>query len=95
MKGKQKQIPTYGHHATVSLFGCVHIQNGEFLCMETDRDAQAFLEFLRYVLSRYESQHIVMILDNARIHHAKLLQPFLKENEDRLPCYSSHPIPRI
>lgn len=25
-----------------------------------------------------------MILDNARIHHAKLLQPFLKENEDCL-----------
>ena len=51
--------------------------------METDRcDAQAFLEFLRYILSQYEYQHIVMILDNARIHHAKLLQPFLKENED-------------
>ncbi|KMY49593.1 hypothetical protein AC625_08600 [Peribacillus loiseleuriae] len=53
--------------------------------METDRcDAQAFLEFLRYVLSRYGHQHIGMIFDNARIHHAKLLQPFLKENEDRL-----------
>ncbi|AGE22675.1 hypothetical protein LH47_02244 [Anoxybacillus thermarum] len=25
-----------------------------------------------------------MILDNARIHHAKLIQPFLKEHEDRL-----------
>ena len=47
----------------MSLFGCVHIQNGEFLCMETDRcDAQAFLEFLRYILSQYEHQHIVMII---------------------------------
>lgn len=53
--------------------------------METGRcDAQAFLAFLRYVLSQYENQSIVMILDNARIHHAKLLQPFLKEHEDRL-----------
>ena len=25
-----------------------------------------------------------MILDNARIHHAKLIQPFLEENKDRL-----------
>jgi transposase len=62
--------------------------------METDRcDAQAFLEFLRYVLSRYENQHVVMILANARIHRAKLIQPFLKENEDGLiflflPSYS-------
>ena len=55
--------------------------------METDRcDAQAFLAFLRYVLSHYENENkpIVMILDNARIHHAKLIQPFLKEHEDRL-----------
>ena len=25
-----------------------------------------------------------MILDNSRIHHAKLLKPFSKENSDRL-----------
>lgn len=25
-----------------------------------------------------------MILDNSRIHHAKLIQPFLEENKDRL-----------
>ncbi|WP_093471113.1 transposase [Paenibacillus popilliae] len=35
---------------------------------------------------------IVMILDNARIHHAKLLQPFLEENTRLhfvfLPTYS-------
>jgi transposase len=53
--------------------------------METNRcDAQAFLTFLRYVLSQHKDRHIVMILDNARIHHAKLLQPFLKEHEHRL-----------
>jgi transposase len=27
---------------------------------------------------------MAVILENARIHHAKLLQPFLKENEDNL-----------
>ena len=25
-----------------------------------------------------------MVLDNARIHHAKFIQPFLKENRERL-----------
>ncbi|MFC3885106.1 transposase [Bacillus songklensis] len=34
VKGKQKQIPMYGHHAMVSLFSCVNIRNGEFLCIE-------------------------------------------------------------
>jgi putative transposase len=35
-----------------------------------------------------------MVLDNARVHHAKLIQPFLEHNKDRLelmflPPYSS------
>ncbi|PEN79865.1 hypothetical protein CN553_30345 [Bacillus cereus] len=29
-------------------------------------------------------KHIVMVLDNARIHHAKLLKPFLRKNSQRL-----------
>lgn len=38
---------------------------------------------------------MVIILDNARTHHAKILEPFLKENEHRLtllflPPYSPH-----
>jgi len=36
VKGRQKQIPTYGHHAMVSLFSGVNIETGEFLCVETD-----------------------------------------------------------
>ncbi|MBG9987359.1 transposase, partial [Facklamia sp. DSM 111018] len=47
-------------------------------------DAETFLRFLQLVLERYPTGKIVMILDNARIHHAKLIQPFLKEHEDRL-----------
>lgn len=45
------------------------------------------------MLALYPKGKIVMVLDNARIHHAKLLQPFLLENKDRLqleflPSYS-------
>lgn len=45
------------------------------------------------ILSAYPSGKITMVLDNARIHHARLLQPFLEENRDRLdlvflPAYS-------
>ncbi|WP_097071727.1 IS630 family transposase [Ureibacillus xyleni] len=96
VKGKQRKIPTYGHHATVSLFGCVDSRNGEFLCMEADRcNAQTFLAFLHHVLAKYEHQKVVMILDNAKIHHAKWIQPFLNAHKDQLalvflPPYSPH-----
>lgn len=74
----------------------MNVRDGEFLCMETERcTAQTFLTFLHHILSIYKHQKVVMILDNARIHHAKLIQPFLKEHEERLtlfflPPYSPH-----
>ena len=46
--------------------------------------ADIFLEFLKKVLKQYPTGKIVMILDNARIHHAKLIQPFLNEHKNRL-----------
>ncbi|WP_346426520.1 transposase [Bacillus thuringiensis] len=33
---------------------------------------------------RKPKKHIVMVLDNARIHHANLLKPFLRQNSQRL-----------
>ena len=42
-----------------------------------------FLSFLQNVIWKYPGK-TVMILDNARIHHAKLLKPFLEEYKDRL-----------
>lgn len=41
-KGKQKQVPTFGHHASVSLFGAVNVLNGEFLCQPTTVKHQLF-----------------------------------------------------
>lgn len=53
--------------------------------METNQcNARTFLAFLRYILIQHEGQHVILILENARIHHAKLLKPFLEKNTQRL-----------
>lgn len=55
-------------------------------------DAQVFMSFLGNVLKLYPTGNIVLILDNAKIHHAKLLTGFLQENPrlhlEFLPPYS-------
>jgi putative transposase len=85
LKGKQRLIPTYGQHKGVKLIGTLNYETGEILCTEEESyDAEAFLRFLQTVLVHYPAGQIVMILDNARIHHAKLIQPFLETNRDRL-----------
>ena len=84
-KGKQKKIPTYGKHTGVKLIGILDYSTGFIHCEEHEKyDAVVFLEFLKTVLTKYPSGKIVMILDNARIHHAKLIQPFLEEVKERL-----------
>ena len=47
-------------------------------------NAITFQDFLQYIVKENLQKHIVMILDNARIHHAKLLKPFLRKNSQRL-----------
>lgn len=85
VKGKQRIIPTFGKHQGLKLIGTLNDETGGVFCIEEERyDAETFLRFLQLVLERYPTGKIVMILDNARIHHAKLIQPFLKEHEDRL-----------
>lgn len=85
LKGKQRLIPTYGQHKGVKLIGTLNYATGDILCVEEERyDAEAFRRFLSMVLDVYPTGKIVMVLDNARIHHAKLLQPFLEVNSHRL-----------
>ena len=85
IKGKQKKIPTYGKNTGVKMIGTLDYITGIVYCEEHERyDANVFLRFLENILAKYPTGKIVMILDNARIHHAKLIQPFLMKEKDRL-----------
>ena len=84
-RGKQRKIKTYGKHQGVKLVACLNYETGEVYCEEhITYDAKVFLEFLKNILKKYPEGKIVMVLDNAKIHHAKLIQPFLEENKQRL-----------
>lgn len=85
LKGKQRVIPTYGKHEGVKLLGVLNYETGQIFSIEEEKyDAEVFLGFLKRVITVYPTGRIAMVLDNARIHHAKILEPFLQENKDRL-----------
>lgn len=94
LKGQQKIIPTYGRHQGVKLIGVLDYETGDVFCVQEEQyTAVEFLDFLEKVIARYPNERIVMVLDNARIHHAKLIQPFLDKHKDHfeflfLPPYS-------
>ncbi|MDR7237739.1 putative transposase [Neobacillus drentensis] len=84
-KGQQKIIPTYGKHHGAKLLATVDYESGEIYWEEHEKyDAQVFLTFLENIVVKYPKGKTVMVLDKARIHHAKLIQPFLQEYSDQL-----------
>lgn len=85
IKGQQRKIFTYGKNAGVKLMGVLDYETGKVYCEEHEKyDAEVFLGFLKQVIFQYPKGKIVIILHNARIHHAKLIQPYLDEVKDRL-----------
>lgn len=80
-KGKQRIIRTTGKHRGVKLLSTVDYCSGQIVWREDEQyTAETFLIFLHEVLAAYPTGTVTMVLDNARIHHAKMLQPFLSEN---------------
>ena len=71
--------------SNVKLIGMLNYETGEIFCVKEDKfDAKVFLFFLEKVINHYPTGKIVMILDNSKIHHAKLIQPFLNAHKKRL-----------
>jgi transposase len=93
LKGQQRKIPTYGRHEGAKLLAVINYETGRVTHQEVEEcDTAAFQRFLERVLEEYPTGKIVMVLDNARIHHANQLQPFLQKQERLklvfLPKYS-------
>lgn len=85
LKGRQRIIKTTGKHRGVKLLSTVDYVTGEIVWQEDEQyTAETFLAFLKKVVNEYPFGKIVMVLDNARVHHAKLLEPFLSEMKERL-----------
>ncbi|MBW2059875.1 MAG: IS630 family transposase [Deltaproteobacteria bacterium] len=99
--------PVVLHAATrnsVAVFGAVCVANGRLVTRKTDRfSTETFLCFLQELLTHhYRGRKMVLVLDNARWHHARKLQPWLKEHRqylrlDFLPPYSPelNPMERV
>lgn len=89
---------------SVACFGAVQCRRGKLVtAMNPKFDAVTFEAFLRQLLRhRSPGKRMVILLDNARYHHAKLLRGFLCKNRRRLrllflPPYSPqlNPIERV
>ncbi len=89
---------------SVACFGAVNLKNGKFIrAMCPKFNASTFEAFLKKLLKhRTRRKRMVIVLDNARYHHAVLLAPLLRKYRHVLsllflPPYSPQlaPIERV
>ena len=82
LRGMQPIIPQRSsRQERKTLFGAVNLQNGRLLGHVADTgNAMTFQEFLDGIRVWYPRGRIVIILDNVRFHHAKMVQRFLERH---------------
>jgi transposase len=81
-----KQEPT---RKKISVFGSVNVSDGRLVySLQQIFNAKTFLEHLNQILvTKSNNKKILMILDNARYHHAKILQPWLEQNKRKIELF--------
>lgn len=103
------KAPVLLHHPTrrgVGYFGAVRLRDGKcvFRREEEKFNAMTFLSFLKHLrlVSSHSRRRVVVIIDNARYHHAALHKDYRSRNQDKfslefLPPYSPelNPIERL
>ena len=105
----EERDPVLLHHPTrksIGYFGAVRLWDGKLLYRREEErfNAMSFLSFLKHFchISTRNHRRVVVIIDNAKYHHAILHAGWRKDNESRislmfLPPYSPdlNPIERL
>jgi putative transposase len=80
LKGHTPTINSPGGRKKQSIIGVVEPSTGVVTSgLIPTLNATVFLAFLKFLLGVYRNaRKIYLVIDNARSHHAKLIQPFLK-----------------
>ena len=89
---------------SVACFGAVRLRIGKLVtAFEPKFNAESLQRFLERLLThRSRGKHLIFVLDNAKYHHARALQPWLRQHRKVLtllflPPYSPelNPIERV
>jgi transposase len=94
-RGQQADVPTPGQNRKRGIFGAMELETGAFhYTITLTKKAVDFIAFLEKLKNAYPDRPLYLVLDNASIHHAKLVGQWLTEHPRVhllfLPAYSGH-----
>jgi len=86
LKGSIPEIKSPAVKQKVSVLGAMGMDNGQLITMEAVKfNAESFKLFIKRMLRMAKTEKkILLVLDNARFHHAKVNKEYLLSIKDRL-----------
>jgi hypothetical protein len=95
MKGRRVRVPTPGINRRHAFFGALDAVTGQWWSADHERQlAVHFVAFLQRLLTRYPEGPLLLVLDQAPAHTAKVVQTWLKAHPRVtllwLPKYAAH-----
>ena len=94
-RGQQVRVPSPGINHKRSIFGAFELGTGRWTYSVRERKrAVDFIAFLEQLMRAYPGKSILVVLDNASIHKAKVVSQWLEDHPGVellwLPTYSGH-----
>jgi len=94
-KAQQMRIPTPGTNRKRSVFGALEPSTGRWIYSMFERKrSEEFITFLEQIIVEYPNRQVMLVLDNASIHTAKVVMKWVVETPALellfLPTYSGH-----
>jgi transposase len=95
-KDNTKQIKAKTGRDRVNTIGAYGLYNQQAILEQYDNtiNAESILDFVKKVQQQYKNQdinNIHIILDNARVHHANIVQDWIKSNENQQASQNNLP----
>ena len=102
-QGPRLRVPTPGTNAKRAFFGALDAASGAFHTADDDRElAVHFVAFLQRLADTYPAERLVLVMDNVRMHDAKVVRQWLAAHPRVtvlwLPKYAAHdanPVERL
>ncbi|HRP03081.1 MAG TPA: transposase [Candidatus Kapabacteria bacterium] len=71
-----------------TLFGCVEPETGRVIVKRAEKgNSETFKRYLKKVVHEYKDKKVIMILDNVRYHHARMLKQFLENHKNKIELF--------
>ena len=86
---KEPVVLREANRKKISIMGSVNAQNGQFIYnISSIFNAETFLQHIKQLIPlKPKNKKILLILDNARYHHALLIQSWLEENKNKIKLF--------